>query len=176
MFVHMCVSISCRQPLYTNRVSVHLQLEHPCGATSAHRTVPRAPLGVLTSAEKGSLSGWKSLSGSCAASPPGLCFSFLAFPRFPSLTGSSVLCPGNRLPHSNTQQGNSLPCSSPVSSHTKSQKRKKNLAGQPELNPFPFHVLGTHFQPPGTASRALTQTLNFHHKADSRFTSSPWAI
>lgn len=113
----------------------------------------------------------RSLSGSCAASPPGLCLSFLAFPRLPSLAGSSVLCPGNRLPHSNTQQGNSLPRSSLRSSHTRSQKREENLAGQPELNPFPCHILG----PQGTASQTFTRTPNFHHKADSRFTSSPWA-
>lgn len=177
MFVHVRVSISYRQHLYTSSTSVPLQLEQPRDATSVHRAVPRAPSGALTSAEEGShLFGWKSLSGSCAASPPGLCLSFLAFPRLPSLAGSSVLCPGNRLPHSNTRQGNSLPRSSLRSSHTRSQKRKENLAGQPELNPFPCHVLVTHFQPPGTASQTFTRTPNFHHKADSRFTSRPWAI
>jgi len=120
-------------------VSVHILLE---------------PLGAYGLAGTGSLSGWNSPSGFCTASPPGLCFSFFIFPQFPSLTGSSVLCPGNQLPHTNTQQGNSFSCSSLVSPHTKSQKVKTNLAGQPELDLFPFHVLVTRFQPPGTASQA----------------------
>ena len=117
------------------------------------------------------LQGWDpSLGGAvCLAPalplPPGLCSSFLAFPQFPLLTGSSILCPGNQLPRTNTQLGNSFPCSSLVSSHTKSQKVKKNLAEQPELDLFPFHVLVTHFQAPGTTSQThklSPKPTNFH--------------
>lgn len=92
------------------------------------------------------LPGWNSPSGSCTASPPGLRFSFLAFPQLPLLTGSSMLCPGNQLPLT-TQGGNSFLSSSLVFSHTKSQKVKKKLGGQPELDLFPFHVLIPLFNP-----------------------------
>lgn len=92
------------------------------------------------------LSGWNSPSGSCIASPPGLCFSFLAFPQLPLLTGSSMLCPGNQLPLT-TLGGNSFLSSSLVYSYIESQKVKKKLTGQPELDLFHFHVLIPFFNP-----------------------------
>lgn len=92
------------------------------------------------------LSGWNSLSGSCTASPPGLHSSFLAFPQLSLLTGSSMLCPGNQLPLT-TPGGNSVLSSSLVFSHIESQKVKKKLAGQRELDLFSFHVLISLFNP-----------------------------
>lgn len=177
LWKHLC---DTSELLHTCRVSILVKaMRRGHHKTTASVHVLRAPQGAYRFAGMGSISGWSSPFGSCTASPPGLCFSFLAFPQFPSLTGSSVLCPGNQLPHTNTQQGNSFPCSSLVSSCTKSQKGKKNLTGQPELDLFPFRVLVTHFQPPGTASQShklSPKPTNFHpnpHTSTSQALSTP---
>lgn len=130
--VHVCVGLFPMGSTYAlTNVSVHPQPEHPsgCNAMSTHKAMLSAyavfPLGMFIFLEKAYLSGWKSPSASCTVSPLGLCFSFLAFPQIPSLT--AAVCPVVALPCNNTQPGNPLPCSSPVSSHIKSQKEKKTL-------------------------------------------------
>lgn len=71
---------------------------------------------------------------------------FLTFPQLSLRTGNSKLCPGSQLPLT-TLGGNSFLSSSLVFSHIESQKVKKNLSGQPELDLFPFHVLIPLFNP-----------------------------
>lgn len=120
------------------------------------------------------LSGWISLSGSCTASSPGLCFSFLAFPQLPLLTGSSMLCPGNQLPLT-TLGGNSFLSSSLMFSHIESQKVKKKLTGQPELDLFPFHVLIPLFYPQEMHYKLTIFTQTYKLPPPS-LASEPWAI